>query len=181
MEFTKLRKIEQFYSITPITVDFPSFSRSSIIIYATSCITCNVEILIYPLEHTLLLGLNDVNRTRPVRIAYDRSIHERPYPSVMISFGCEIRSDRFIGFVSRSVRDSWMRSCMSPIERRVVVEFEVPRSRFVGRSFKNGFATTVYRDFYFCRPQRRDLSCVDFVSIIHVDYARNQFEPLLFY
>lgn len=75
----------------------------------------------------------------------------------MISFGLVGRRS-FTEFVSRT---GWIAS-LSP-------EFEVAGSSFAGRSFNvGGFSPR--RASISVRSRDRDVSCVDFVSIIHPDY-----------
>lgn len=77
--------------------------------------------------------------------------------SVVISFGLVGRRS-FTEFVSRT---GWIAS-LSP-------EFEVAGSSFAGRSFNvGGFSPR--RASISVRSRDRDVSCVDFVSIIHPDY-----------
>lgn len=103
------------------------------------------------------------NSTR-ARIAYaKRSIDRHSSTlelygaSVVISFGLVGRRS-FTEFVSRT---GWIAS-LSP-------EFEVAGSSFAGRSFNvGGFSPR--RASISVRSRDRDVSCVDFVSIIHPDY-----------
>lgn len=96
-------------------------------------------------------------RADRLRETIDRSTLELYGASVVISFGLVGRRS-FTEFVSRT---GWIAS-LSP-------EFEVAGSSFAGRSFNvGGFSPR--RASISVRSRDRDVSCVDFVSIIHPDY-----------
>lgn len=96
-------------------------------------------------------------RADRLRETIDRSTLELYGASVVISFGLVGRRS-FTEFVSRT---GWIAS-LSP-------EFEVAGSSFAGRSFNvGGFSPR--RASISVRSRNRDVSCVDFVSIIHPDY-----------
>lgn len=96
-----------------------------------------------------------------MRIGYARTTIDRSTrTSVVISFG----------LVGRARSQS---SCHR-MDRVFVAEFEVAGSSFVGRSLADSRHATLL--LFLCRG--RDVSCVDFVSIIHPDYRPEpRFEP----
>lgn len=109
-------------------------------------------------------SLNDVNGTRPAcgSVTRERSIDRR------------VR-----------VRVSWFhldalvhRVRVTGLDRVFVAEFEVAGSSFVGRSLADSrHAATLL--LFLCRG--RDVSCVDFVSIIHPDYRPEPIRAAILY
>lgn len=87
----------------------------------------------------------------------ERSIdrHSSVRASVVISFGLTGRA--------RS------QSSCHGMDRVFAAEFEVAGSRFVGRSFNVGGISPRHASIS-VHSRDRDVSCVDFVSIIHPDY-----------
>lgn len=63
------------------------------------------------------------------------------------------------------------------MDRVFVAEFEVARSSFVGRSLADSRHATLL--LFLCRG--RDVSCVDFVSIIHPDYRPEPIRAAILY
>lgn len=102
--------------------------------------------------------LNDVNGTRPACRSLTRTIDR---PTLERTRECRdfIWPDgtrSFAEFVSR-------------MDRVFAAEFEVAGSRFVGRSFNVGGISPRHASIS-VHSRDRDVSCVDFVSIIHPDY-----------
>lgn len=99
-----------------------------------------------------------------MRIGYARTTIDRSTrTSVVISFG----------LVGRARSQS---SCHR-MDRVFVAEFEVAGSSFVGRSLADSRHATLL--LFLCRG--RDVSCVDFVSIIHPDYRPEPIRAAILY